>query len=62
MDIQKMNIEEKIASLSDTDKAYVMGYVDRALREFTQKKKKTAARGANAGKGVFIRDSAINRG
>jgi len=38
MDIQKMNIEEKIARLSETDKAYVLGYVDRALRETKQQK------------------------
>jgi len=42
MDIQKMSIEEKIAGLSGIDKAYVMGYVDRALRNTKplEKKKK----------------------
>jgi len=44
MDIQKMSIEEKIAGLSETDKAYVMGYVDRALRNTKPQKK-------NEGKG-----------
>jgi len=38
MDIQKMSIEEKIARLSETDKAYVLGYVDRALRGAKQQK------------------------
>jgi len=35
---KKMSIEEKIARLSETDKAYVLGYVDRALRETKQQK------------------------
>jgi len=33
MSIKKMSIEEKIALLSETDKAYVKGYIDRALLE-----------------------------
>jgi len=39
MEIQKMGIEEKIALLSDTEKAYVMGYIDRALLKAGSKKK-----------------------
>jgi len=40
MNIEKMTIEEKIAGLSEVDKAYVQGYVDRALRELKTPKKK----------------------
>jgi len=40
MDISKMSIEEKIARLSEIDKAYVLGYVDKALQETKQQKKK----------------------
>ena len=37
MDVQKMSIEEKIALLSETDKAYLLGFVDRALQEASRK-------------------------
>jgi len=40
MEIQKMSMEEKIALLSETDKAYILGYVDKALQEVKQQKKK----------------------
>jgi len=40
MDIQKMSIEEKIARLSEIDKAYILGYIERALQETKQQKKK----------------------
>jgi len=33
MDIRKMSVEEKIARLSEIDKAYILGYIDRALQE-----------------------------
>ena len=33
MEIRRMSIEEKIARLSDVDKAYVQGYVERAVLE-----------------------------
>jgi len=33
MDRQEMSVEEKIARLSETDKAYILGYIDRALQE-----------------------------
>jgi len=36
VNIKKMSIEEKIARLSEIDKAYVLGYVERALRETKQ--------------------------
>jgi len=39
MEIQKQSIEEKIARLSETDKAYILGYVDKALQEAKQQKK-----------------------
>jgi len=44
MDIKKMSIEEKVARLSETDKAYVQGYVDRALQNIKQQKKKNAGK------------------
>jgi len=31
MDLQKMSIEKKIARLSEKKKAYILGYIDRAL-------------------------------
>jgi len=36
---KKLSIEEKIALLSDTEKAYVMGYIDKALLAKKGKKK-----------------------
>jgi len=39
MDIQKMSVEDKIARLSETDKAYILGYIDRALQEKSKEKK-----------------------
>jgi len=38
MENKEMSIEEKIARLSETDKAYVLGYIDRALQENKQQK------------------------
>jgi len=32
MNLQKMSIEKKIARLSEKKKAYILGYIDRALR------------------------------
>ena len=32
-EIQRMSIDEKIAALSPTDKAYVKGYIERAVLE-----------------------------
>jgi len=32
MDMQKMSIEEKIDKLSETEKAYISGYIDHALQ------------------------------
>jgi len=31
MKLRKMSVEEKIARLSEMDKAYILGYIDRAL-------------------------------
>jgi len=31
--IQRMSIDEKIAALSPTDKAYIKGYIEQALLE-----------------------------
>jgi len=31
MNLKKMSIGEKIARLSEIDKAYILGYIDRAL-------------------------------
>jgi len=36
---RKLSIEEKIALLSETEKAYVMGYIDKALLAKKGKKK-----------------------
>ena len=38
--IQRMSIDEKIAALSPTDKAYVKGYVERAVLESRKHKPK----------------------
>jgi len=40
MDKKKMTMEEKLKLLSETDKAFIHGYIERALIE--QKRKKTA--------------------
>jgi hypothetical protein len=40
MEIQKMSIGEKIAALSQTDKAYIRGYVERAIIENRKIKRK----------------------
>jgi len=32
-EIQRMSIEEKMAALSPTDKAYIKGYIERAVLE-----------------------------
>jgi len=34
-----MNVEEKIALLSETEKAYILGYIERALLGKEQQKK-----------------------
>jgi len=39
MDIRKMKIEEKIARLSEMDKAYILGYIDHALLEIEDRDK-----------------------
>jgi len=49
-EIQNMSIDEKIAALSQTDKAYIRGYVERAVFEGWKGKqknrgKKTAEQG-----------------
>ena len=31
--IEKMSVEEKLKLLSETDKAYIRGYIDRAVAE-----------------------------
>jgi hypothetical protein len=41
MDIQKMTIEEKLALLSEKNKAYVLGFIERSLLEARQQEKKT---------------------
>jgi len=38
-EILRMSIEEKIALLSDVDKAYVQGYVERAVLDYQKKQK-----------------------
>ena len=37
-EIQGMNIDEKIAALSPTDKAYIKGYIERAVLESRKRK------------------------
>jgi len=51
MDINKMSIEEKLAGLSEIDKAYVMGYVDRALREIRPQKNQGKKNGGKKNEG-----------
>jgi len=41
MEIQNMSIGEKIAGLSQTDKAYIRGYVERAIIESRKIKRKS---------------------
>jgi hypothetical protein len=36
--LEKMPIEEKIKLLSETDKAYVRGYIDKAVQDFQKSK------------------------
>jgi uncharacterized protein YaiI (UPF0178 family) len=46
--IQAMSIDEKIAALSPTDKAYIKGYIERAVMEkqaSEKRKKKSEKRG-----------------
>jgi hypothetical protein len=38
-----MSIDEKIAALSQTDKAYIRGYVERAIYDSRKKKRKVKA-------------------
>jgi len=40
MEIQNMSIGEKIAALSQTDKAYLRGYLERAVLESRKIKRK----------------------
>jgi hypothetical protein len=40
-DIKHLSIEEKIKLLSDSDKVYLDGYLDRALEDREAKKRKT---------------------
>jgi len=42
--IQQMSIGEKIAALAPTDKAYVQGYVERAIRDNSKNKLKDQRR------------------
>jgi len=49
--VQSMSIDEKIAALSPMDKAYIKGYIERAVLESRKhqrkgQKKKTAENGA----------------
>ena len=39
MEIGRMSIEEKVARLSEADKAYVRGYVERAVLKFQKQQK-----------------------
>ena len=39
-EIQRMSIAEKIAALSQVDKAYVRGYVERAVFQTLKEKRK----------------------
>jgi hypothetical protein len=52
MKIQSMTIDEKIATLSPTDKAYIKGYIERAVLETRKYKprgrRKKAAKNENA--------------
>jgi len=50
MEIQNMSIGEKIAALSQTDKAYIRGYVERAIIENRKIKRK------NHGKAVIRKE------
>ena len=43
MKIKRMSIEEKLARLSEVDKAYVQGYVERAVSDYQKQKKKHQA-------------------
>jgi hypothetical protein len=42
-EIQRMSIDEKLAALSQTDKAYIRGYVERAIYDSRKKKNKVKA-------------------
>jgi len=44
MKIRQMSIEEKIQMLSEDDKNYLRGYIDRALTEQEKPKRKPRAR------------------
>jgi hypothetical protein len=45
-EIEKMPMEEKLVLLSETDKAYIHGYIDRAVSEQKRAKKMRVARGS----------------
>ena len=42
LEIGRMSIEEKLARLSDVDKAYVQGYVERAVLELQKEQNRQA--------------------
>ena len=43
VEIGRMSIEEKIARLSEVDKAYVQGYVERAVLEYQKQQQNRRA-------------------
>jgi len=51
MEIQSMGIGEKIAALSQTDKAYIRGYVERAVIESQRIKRKGRSKKTDEQKG-----------
>jgi hypothetical protein len=40
VEIQRMSIEEKVTKLSEVDKAYVRGYIERAVLEYLKQKQR----------------------
>jgi hypothetical protein len=44
-EIEKMPMEEKLALLGETDKAYIRGYIERAVLEQKRVQKKKTAKG-----------------
>ena len=47
--LQKMPMEEKLKLLSETDKAFIHGYIERALIEQNRKKDRQTSAGSLAG-------------
>lgn len=41
--IKNLSLEEKIKMINDNDKMYLEGYIDRALKEFKEKRRKKLA-------------------